>query len=529
MELSEIPAKWDLLVIGGGITGAGVLCEASRLGIRALLCEERDFAWGTSSRSSKLVHGGLRYLKEGRFHLTYQSVKNRQRLLAEAPGLVTPLAFLLPVRRNLGPGRRGAGLGLFLYDMLAGRQAHSYLAREDFAFLAPGLKQEGLQGGFLFQDAQTDDARLVLRLIFEAMERGAEALNYTRVKSLLRDTSGRVSGALLEDSLSGETREVLARAVVNATGPRAENFQRSPEPRLRLRPLRGGHLVFPHWSLPVRSAITLIHPRDLRPLFIFPWEGVLILGTTDVEHCAELSEEPALSPQEATYMMECLGFHFPSWQGGLGQALCGYAGIRAVLSQDPGKEPSRESREHAVWKDKGLVTVTGGKLTTFRLLAKDALSAVAGELGLSGKLSLSAPAYEPVPQPLGIKSPVSPKIWMRLLGRYGKKAMEILEKSPREELEPIPGTCTLWAEVSHAARSERVRRLEDLLLRRVRLGITSPRGGLEHLERIREICGPALGWDSSKWEKEKTAYVETLGKFYAVPDVREKQGLENSL
>lgn len=521
MELSEIPTQWDLMVIGGGITGAGVLAEASRLGIRALLCEERDFAWGTSSRSSKLVHGGLRYLRQGRFRLTYQSVRNRQRLLNEASGLVTPIPFLMPVRRSMGPGKRATGLGLFLYDLMAGRKAHSYLGKEEFSVLAPGLRQADLRGGFLFWDAQTDDARLVLRLIFEALCRGASALNYTRVPALSRDSSGKVSGALLEDTLTGQTKEIFAKAVINATGPRAESFQRSPDPQHRLRALRGSHLVFPHWSLPVRSAVTLIHPGDGRPLFIFPWEGVLIVGTTDVDHLEDLSMEPAMSPQEASYTLECLRFHFPSWQGGLREAICGYAGVRSVISEDPAKPPSKESREHSVWRERGLVTVTGGKLTTFRVLARDALHAAAGELGLSGKLDLSAPAYEPVPKPPGMGSRVSPAVWMRLFGRYGKKAMEILRKAPEEQLEPIAGTSILWAELVHAAGSEMVRHLEDLLLRRVRLGLLARQGGLEHLGRIQELCGPALGWDQPRWEREKRAYLETIRRAYRVPEVPE--------
>lgn len=517
MELSEIPSRWDLLVIGGGITGAAVLSEASRLGLKTLLCEERDFAWGTSSRSSKLVHGGLRYLKQGKFRLTYQSVKSRQRLLTEAPGLVTPLPFLMPVLKSMAPGKRGIGLGLLLYDMMAGRQAHSYLKKEDFAFLAPGLNPKDLQGGFLFQDAQTDDARLVLRLIFEAVARGACALNYTRVKGLLREGRGRVSGALLEDSLSGETKEILVRAAINATGPRAEEFQRSPDPRYRLRALRGSHLVFPHWSLPVHSAITLVHPQDLRPLFIFPWEGVLILGTTDVDHMEDLSKEPAMSPQEVDYMMECLKFYFPSWQVGLGEAFCGYAGVRSVISGDPGTPPSRESREYVVWKEKGLVTVTGGKLTTFRLLAQQALNVAAQELGLAGRADLSAPSYEPVPKPPRIGAPVPPRVWIRLFGRYGRKALDILEKASKEELEPVAGTNILWAELIHAARSERVRRLEDLLLRRVRLGLLIRQDGQDYLERTKEICASALGWDGPRWETEKAAYMDTIKKSYGIP------------
>ena len=519
MELSEIRTQWDLLVIGGGIAGAGILSEAARLGIRVLLCEERDFAWGTSSRSSKLVHGGLRYLKEGRFHLTHESVIHRQRLLAEAPGLVTPIPFLMPIHKGMGPGRLATKIGLSIYDMMAGRWGHRYLAQEEFLWLAPGLGRAGLQGGFLFQDAQTDDARLVLRLIFEAEQRGATALNYTRVLGLSRDRSGMVSGASLQDTDTGQGLEVQAKAVINATGPRAGSFHDPPDPGLGLRPLRGSHLVFPHWRLPVHSAITLIHPQDHRPLFVFPWEGAVILGTTDVDHTEELSQEPTMSPQEALYMMECLEFHFPSWEVKLEEALSAYSGVRAVLSRDPSRPPSRESREHMVWKDRGLVTVTGGKLTTFRVLARDALHAAAQELGLTGKLDLSPPAYEPDGRPPALGSRVSSQTWRRLWGRYGTEANRILDAAEPEELEAIPGTRILWAELAHAAAHEKVRHLEDLLLRRVRLGILTRDGGMEHLERIKKICLPRLGWDEGRWEREKGAYMRTIRRAYGVPEV----------
>ncbi len=517
MRLSQIPDNFDLIVIGGGITGAGILAEATRLGISTLLCEQSDFAWGTSSRSSKLVHGGLRYLKEGRIHLTYESVRHRQRLMNEAPGLVTPVEFLMPIWKETGPGRLITSTGLTIYDLMAGKSSHKYLPAADFLSLAPGLKPNGLSGGFLFKDAQTDDARLVLRLIFEAKDRGGIALNYTRVEELLRNKNRRIRGVALCDRITGETREIKTRAVINATGSWAEELHPSPDPKRHLRPLRGSHLVFPSWRLPVFSAVTMIHPEDKRPLFIFPWEGALLFGTTDIDHTEDLLHEPSITREEALYMIACIRHYYPAADIRLEDAIASYAGVRPVLSEGD-KPPSQESREHVVWKENGLVTITGGKLTTFRVLAADALNAAARFIDLPGRVRLTQPAYNPVPEPPASGSKVCAYLWNRLFGRYGMKAKSIIEDSRPEDLEEIPGTCTVWAELKHAAQNEDVCNLSDLLLRRVRIGILAKNGGAEYLGRIKEICAPVMDWSDERWTKEINEYNKLIMKAYRVPE-----------
>ena len=224
---SNLDQPWDLLVIGGGITGAGILREAVRLGLHALLVEQRDFAWGTSSRSSKLVHGGLRYLKEGKVGLTRVSVLERQELLEEGPGLIDPLSCLLTIYEGDFPGRWTFELGLSVYDLLALQWDHHYYRPEDFRLLAPHIALDDLQGGFRYGDAQTDDARLVLRVIQEAVRAGGTALNYVSAETLLRDADDQVTGARLLDQVNGTRMDVHARAVVNATGPWAENVPHS--------------------------------------------------------------------------------------------------------------------------------------------------------------------------------------------------------------------------------------------------------------------------------------------------------------
>ncbi|MDI7275922.1 MAG: FAD-dependent oxidoreductase, partial [Anaerolineae bacterium] len=247
---SRIDEPWDLVIVGGGITGAGILREAARLGLRALLVEQRDFGWGTSSRSSKLVHGGLRYLKEGKLRLTRKSVRERERLLEEGPGLIDPLGFLLATYRGDRPGRWTYKVGLSIYDLLALQWSHRHYSATDFQMLAPRLASGGLSGGFRYGDAQTDDARLVLRLIHEAVADGGAAINYVAAGELLM-RQGRVVGARLRDAVSGSEAEVRARVVVNATGAWADRLRAQVGAEPRMRPLRGSHLIFPAWRFPV--------------------------------------------------------------------------------------------------------------------------------------------------------------------------------------------------------------------------------------------------------------------------------------
>ena len=270
MQIHEVADTWDLVIIGGGITGAGILREAIRMGLKVVLVEQKDFAWGTSSRSSKMVHGGLRYIKEGKLFLTKIAVEERERLLKEAPGLVESLGFLLPVYDDQRPGRRTLKIGLSLYDVLAGERQHKFYDAGKFTERVPYVKREGLTGGFHFFDAQVDDSRLVLRLINESVACGALALNYTAVTEIIRNTEGAVTGVAVRDTETDETKIIHSPAVINATGSWAEKLHPSPEPHRRLRPLRGSHLVFPASLLPLAEGFSFMHPQDNRAVFIVP-------------------------------------------------------------------------------------------------------------------------------------------------------------------------------------------------------------------------------------------------------------------
>jgi glycerol-3-phosphate dehydrogenase len=502
----------DLLVIGGGITGAAVLWEAARRGLRAVLVERGDFASGTSSRSSKLVHGGLRYLKEGKIGLTRESVREREELLRDAPGLVDPIPFLMPHYRKRKPGRAALAAGLAIYDLLAGSWQHRYIGREEALALVPSLDIDELEGAHCYVDATTDDARLVLRLIQEACLAGATAINYVDASPAL-SADGLMCGAHLRDLPGDREVELRAKATIAATGAFADRLRGALGEAPRLRPLRGSHLILPDWRLPLSQSVAFEHPHDGRPVFAYPWQGRTLIGTTDLDHAANLDLEPAISPAEVAYLVAAVRYQFPAPRIDSVDTIATYAGVRPVIDAGTG-DPSRASRDHAVWNERGLVTITGGKLTTFRPMAMDALAAAAPQL----------PPFDATLRPVFARAPspqtelLTPTARLRLAGRYGAHAATLIERAAPGELTAIDGTGILWAELRWAAEHEAVVRLDDLLLRRTRLGLLTEDGGARHFERIGALCRPALSWDDARWASEVEAYRTRWNESYRVPE-----------
>lgn len=500
---------WDLIVIGGGITGVGILREAARAGLRALLIERGDFASGTSSRSSKLVHGGLRYLASGDWRLTRESVRERQALMRAAPGLVEPLTFLVPMYAGQRPGRLAMGAALRLYDRMAGLRYSRHLDRETLHWREPSLKGAGLKGAFTYLDARTDDARLVLRVLSEALADGAAAANYVAAESLLIEND-RVTGVRARDAVTGDAAELRAPAVINATGPWADGLRAQVDGGARLRPLRGSHFLFDFARLPVAQAVTLFHPRDSRPLFAFPWEGVSVLGTTDLDHAGWPARPARMTPREADYLLEGAAHYFPGLGLRGGDALCTYAGVRPVVAGGA-DNPSAESRESAIWDERGLLTVTGGKLTTYRVTALEALAAARDRLPKATRLDGRAPILRPAPPPA---RPAE----ARLAGRYGAAYARMRRELPPEtDFTPVPGSVALRAELRWALRHEAVTALDDLLLRRTRLGLLLPDGAATALDEVGELCRAELGWDDARWRHERDAYLAHWRKDHGAP------------
>ncbi len=480
MDSGGIRGRYDMVVVGGGITGAGVFLRAAAMGLSVLLLEQKDFAWGTSSRSSKMVHGGLRYLKQGKFFLTRASVKERERLVAAYPDLVKPLGFIMPVYQGHGPSKTTMQLGLSMYSLMAMKKQHQGLTRNQTRSVLPFANHENLTGGFTFTDAQVDDARLVLRVIAQGCALGGSAFNYTAVCSVNRNARGQVAGVTARQDETGLCHTIQASVVVNATGVFAERLHPSPEPDLHLRPLRGSHLVFPGDLLPVNRVVSFVHPRDQRPVFIFPWKGCAVLGTTDVDHDQDITAEPFVQKHEADYLLEGAAFALPGLHLDPDRCIASMAGVRPVLSRRR-TQASTESREHVVWQDRGLVTVTGGKLTTFRLLAADAIKAALPFLPRQGRTKQKPPGTV-IPGSVASRSP-----------------------GPWQD------------EVARAAAHEQVHHLSDLLLRRTRLGILHPRGGRQILNEVGTICRPVLGWDEQRWQQEQADYLKLWDRYYSPP------------
>jgi glycerol-3-phosphate dehydrogenase len=491
--LGSLPAKFDLIIIGGGITGAGILREGVRTGASVLLVEQGDFASGTSSYSSKLVHGGLRYLKTGQWGLTLESVRERQRLLREAPGLIHPQTFLMPIYQGMRPGRLTMRIGLMLYDLMGGSARSRWLPQAQTLALEPELRAEGLLGAMQYLDAGTDDARMVLRLILEAVGDGGTALNYVSATGLVREGE-RVVGVRLRDEARPGQREIGAKVVINATGAWADRLPEAPSGGPALRPLRGSHFVFPLSRLPIKHAVSWLHPGDGRPIFAYPWEGAAVYGTTDLDHEGSEIGGARMSAAESAYLLEGLAHQFPRLQLGAQDAIATYSGVRPVVAGGKA-DPSAESRESAMWSSPGLVSVTGGKLTTFRVTARQALKEAGKQLR---KLKPR--------RVLPVFSGTSDTGLERLFGRLGVSAQDLLRELPREERTLIEGTPYSWAELRWAARHELVLHLTDLLLRRTRIGLTVPGGGAALLPRVGEICRAELGWSDARWQQEADDY-----------------------
>ncbi|MBN1438023.1 MAG: glycerol-3-phosphate dehydrogenase/oxidase [Anaerolineales bacterium] len=519
----RIAGPWDILVIGGGIVGAGILREAAQEGLRALLVETHDFASGTSSRSSKMVHGGLRYLNTGQVMLTLQSVRERQRLLREGRGLVDPLKILLLSFRDDFPPGWVIGAGLTVYDILAGKWQHVRKSPTAVQRLCPCADCRLLACGYRFFDAQTDDARLVLRVIREGVRAGGAALNYTRAYGLLRDRGGQVCGAQILDMIGDRTANVLAEVVVNATGAWADELRGQIGRRPRLRRLRGSHLFFPREKLPLDRQITFQHPKDRRYILAFPWEGVTLVGNTDIDCRDPMETDPRISEPETEYLMAAVGRAF----GGLGlspdDVRSTQTGVRSVL--DTGRaDPSKEPRDEILMDEDGLVTITGGKLTTFRHMARKTLGFVRRRLPESPRpqrrlRALDKPEKEEFIGLAG-EAGLSPGLQVRLLGRHGHDAAEVLRGAAAGELSPVGDSPTLWAELRWAAQSEDVIHLDDLLLRRTRLGLLLPEGADGEMIRIRDLCKPILGWDDMRWNVELQSYRALWRRSYSLREQR---------
>ena len=518
---------WDMIVAGGGTPGAGILLSASQAGLKVLLVEQQDFAWGASSKSSKMVHGGLRYLGSGQYNMTKDAVTEREKLLNELPGLVNPLQFLMGHYKSQFPGPFVFNSLLTIYDWIGGKRNHSYINQGIGDFHVPGIEQNKLQGATQFADAVTDDARLVMRVLQEAQELGGRAINYLSAEHLIK-TADRVTGIKVSDQVSGQVFSLKANVVINATGPWTDKLRQQLQAKKAIRPLRGSHLIIPSWRLPLAYSVSYFHPEDKRPIFAFPWENSTVIGTTDLDHNSDLDQQPCISQSEVDYLLTGINRQFPQANISEADVISTYAGIRPVVSNSTNStantrskvkntKPSDEKREHSIWNEQGLISVAGGKLTTFRLIALDVLKVAQHYLPDINLIELqAAKLFQPI-KVKPIDSILTPQQIQRLKSQYGNHYSHLINNATHGDLKLIGSTNTLFAELKWILQHEMVIHLDDLLLRRCRIGLLLPKGGEQLFVQLQPLCQAALHWNEAQWQHEVGRYQTIIQRYYSLP------------
>lgn len=507
--------NWDVIIIGGGITGAGIFRNLALRGYQVLLVDQNDFAFGTSSRSSKMVHGGLRYIANAQFHVTSESVREREHLQKEYPDLVRPMQFLLPVYDHYKFGASVFRLGIGLYDLFGSKWKHGTYTSTQIEKNFKILNRSGLKSVLYYYDAEVDDARLVFRVISEGIKQGGTAFNYKKCAGLLRDSSGKVNGIQLKDEISGKEEELHAAAVVNATGPWTDDIRTQVIPEKVIRKLRGSHILFNRERVPVNQAFTLFHPDDGRALFVVPWQGMTMVGTTDLDHPAAFEREkpePFMTAQEGEYLLRAADFLFPGQHVEEKDIVSSFAGLRPIVSMGE-MAPSKASRTHRIFADENLFSIAGGKLTTFQIMAEDLIQKILPLLPEKRIEPQKKAADQKEGSPL-IKDAMK---YHRLSGIYGSSLQEFLSELQSEELQTLANTSYTLAEIRWAARHEMVHHLSDLMLRRTRLGLLVQDGGKQLLDTIKPIVIQEKKWSKEKWEQEVSVYLKVWKDCYSIP------------
>jgi glycerol-3-phosphate dehydrogenase len=532
MRRSLETPSFDLVVVGGGITGAGVARDAALRGLRVALVEKGDLARGTSSASSKLIHGGLRYLEQLELGLVREGVRERSVLMKLAPHLARPLPFIFPIYKTSRAGPLKVAAGMWLYDALAlfqNYRTHRMLRRRQVERLERELRSDGLQAGTLYYDCMTDDGRLTVETAVDAAARGATIATYHEVTGFRRDPGGQVSGVLVRDVLGGgEPFPIKAKVTLSATGPWTDELLKAatPTPRTYLRPTKGVHIVVSHERLPISHALVLTAVRDERVLFAIPWGERSYIGTTDTDD-ASSPEHCQANAWDVEYLLETANHYFPRMRATPDDVIATWAGLRPLIASDPA-HPSDVSREHEVLDvAPGLLAIAGGKLTTYRLMAEQTVDRVLVKLGVrSGPIDQRS-STETTPLP-GAADPealadlprceeelarayrLPADVARQLLHSYGLRAPAVIQAGRDAGLSPderiVPDLPYTWSEVPFAATHDFAARVEDVLRRRTLVFLKDRDQGLGVAARTAEILGRILGWDEERRAAEVESY-----------------------
>jgi len=518
---------FDVAIVGGGITGAGIARDGAMRGLRVALLEARDFASGTSSRSSRLVHGGVRYLEHGHLHLVFESSRERRTLLRIAPHLVRPLSFIWPVYRNARISRFRLSLGLGLYDALSmfrNVARHERLSRSEVLECEPGLRSEELVGGARYYDASTDDSRLTLANVLSAVEAGAVVLNHASVTGF-DVVGGRVRGLCVRDEATNESFSVRAATIVNASGPWSDDV-RAMEARVEQQSVtgsRGAHIAVPRARVGNQGALTMIHPADGRVLFTLPAGDQAIIGTTETPTGASDRESRA-SQDDVTYLLEAANAYFPDASLTGNDVVAAWSGIRPLARQLTTGDVGSASREHTIDKGpRGVIHVTGGKLTTYREMASQVVDLFAGP---EAKDSLTAV----LPLPGGDRSVedvteeadeviADAAVRDRLVAAYGSRwrdVWSIAEEQPHLGERVSGSHPIIGAEFTHAVQHEMAMTLGDLLIRRTHLAFETADQARSLAPLVARLVGPHLGWTAADHDVALRAYEEEVARTFRI-------------
>jgi glycerol-3-phosphate dehydrogenase len=536
-------APFDLVIIGGGITGAGIARDAALRGLKIGLFEKSDFGSGTSSKSSKLIHGGLRYLEHGEIGLVFESVSERRVQQRVAPHLVRPLAFLVPIYRDSKPGLELMNLGLWIYDSLAlfraPRMHKTFRGAKAARAVEPCLRTDGLRGVIEYYDCATDDARLVLENILDAQALGADCRSYTEVRRLVRDGRGRVTAVEVRDVLTGQASEVACRAVVLAAGAWTDEAVRRfelPVGRELLRRTKGVHIVIPHERLPLARACTLISPVDGRVIFAIPWRGRTVVGTTDTDFDGTADDVHA-DADDVRYLCESANGYFPASDLAPADVIATWAGLRPLIRAGDDQPESAVSREHEVFtRDDGVVIIAGGKLTTYRRMAAEAVRAATRWLRehddgfeAAGR-ERAGTKHRPLPGGDGLEPPTLESVAAigralmdelgldadaatHLCGVYGARAptlAALVRATPALGQRMDAELPYLWAEVEFAVVHDRARTVDDVLSRRVPLLLVARDQGLGVCDEVAARMAARLGWSTDERARQLAVYRQAV-------------------
>jgi glycerol-3-phosphate dehydrogenase len=523
---------FDMIVVGGGITGCGIAREATLRGLSVALLEQNDFAGGTSSRSSRLIHGGVRYLEHGHLRLVFEASAERRRLLRLAPHLVQPLEFTWPIYKGARVPLWKLAAGLTLYDLLAlfrnvGR--HRRLNADAILREQPALRHDGLVGGATYYDACTDDARLTLAVAMDARDRGAVMLNHARVTGLITQ-NGRAAGVETRDELTGVTKELSARVIVNATGPWSDAFRRleGPTTTPNIRGSKGVHVAVPRGRVGNNGALTLLSPTDGRVMFVLPAGTHTIIGTTDT-FTSVAPDDIRASEDDVAYLLAAANSFFPDAKLERGDVVSAWAGIRP-LAASGGADSVAASREHAIAvTPAGVVTITGGKLTTFRVMAAETVNVALRQLGRSAPPSQSedTPLAWDVAKRRGsvvdeaARETGDAALAVHLVAGYGARwplVWRAIGSEPDGAERIDPTLPYRLGEMRYAAQAEMAYTLSDLLIRRTRIAFETRDHGQSIAPRVALQVGPVFGWSAAAIATEIERYDREVARIFTVDE-----------